>query len=109
MTKMTLASALLMTLAFALLILGIYRAITAAQAQPAPACVTQLDRDRIHALTIEAIDQAFMDHVNNLFSVWVKDYAPEPKRAMVGMANGISAYRRAVANANGWKPMICKE
>jgi hypothetical protein len=60
-------------------------------------------------LTTAAIDDAYKDHVSHLFTVWLKDYSPEPKRAMAGMANGISAYQRAQLNALNWKPPICGE
>ena len=107
MNRMTLASVLLMTLALSLLALGIYRAVTAAHSQPAVACVTLKDQERILSITLDAIDTAFKHHVENLFLVWLKDYSPEPKRATLGMANGISAHQRAYANARQWKPTVC--
>jgi len=108
MTKMYAVSAVLMALAFGLLALGIHRAITAAHSQPISACVTQKDYDRIRQLSVNAIDQAFGEQVVHLYAVWLKDFDPEPKRAVVGMANNISAYQRAMANSNAWRPVICK-
>ena len=107
MTRMTVLSAVLMALAFGLLLFGIYR-VTLAHSQPAGVCVTQVDRDRIHSLTLEGIDQAFRDQVKLLFAVWLKDPEPEPKRATLGMSNAIYAYQRAHANAMNWRPTICK-
>lgn len=97
----------LLAFALALLLFGIIRAIDPASGEPT-ACIQRDDRDRINVLTREAIDQAFRDQVAHLFTVWLKDPAPEPKRAMAGMANSISAYQRARANAEAWRPAECK-
>jgi hypothetical protein len=77
------------------------------QPQRTPVCHSMQERDRIRELTMAAIDQALMNHVAKLFDVWLKDFSPEPTQATRGMANGISAYRRATANAMKWDPPIC--
>lgn len=97
-------SLLLLVFAVAMLALGIFRAV---QAESAVLCFSERDREHVRELTLMAINQAFTDHVENLFSVWVKDFSPEPKRAMAGMANGISAFHRARANAMQWSPPLC--
>jgi hypothetical protein len=74
----------------------------------APAqCVDDRTREEIRTLTLEAIDIGLKEHVSHLFEVWVRDPAEQPKRAMVGMQNGISAYLRARQNALAWNPPIC--
>ena len=72
-------------------------------------CVDVKTRDRIRELSLSAIDQALYAHVMNLYDVWLKDPSQQPQRAKVGMANGISAYRRARADALAWNPETCKE
>jgi hypothetical protein len=75
---------------------------------PAPAqCVDDRMREEIRTLTLEAIDIGLKEHVSHLFEVWVRDSAEQPKRAMVGMQNGISAYLRARQNALLWNPPTC--
>ena len=103
-----LVSAALLLFAVGMMLFGVYRAITAVAAQTAEACVSQKTYDNINSLTLSAIDHAFSDQVMLLYSVWLKDYSPEPKRATAGMANNISAYQRARANALSWQPVICK-
>jgi hypothetical protein len=80
-----------------------------ARSAPTEACFTEDNREHVRALTLAAIEQAFSAHVSNLYSVWLKDFSPEPTRATVGMANGLSAYHRARANAMQWNPPLCKE
>ncbi len=98
----------LAVLAFGLLALGIFRAVTAAKSQVAPPCFTAEEQSHVFALTSAAIDTAFQAHVQNLFEVWVKDTTEQPRRATAGMANGLSAYQRAQANSRAWKPETCR-
>lgn len=86
---------------------GVFLLAQDSVSQSPEVCFSTKDRDHVRELTYAAIDQAFQQHVGLLFSVWVKDFTPEPKRAVVGMANGISAYRRARDNAAKWNPQIC--
>jgi hypothetical protein len=75
---------------------------------PAPApCVDDRMREEIRTLTLEAVDTGLKEHVAHLFEVWVRDPAEQPKRATVGMQNGISAYLRARQNALLWNPPSC--
>lgn len=73
-----------------------------------PICIDAKLKAHILELTLTAIDSALVAHVSKLFDVWLKDYSPEPQRAMAGMANGIQAYLRARANALKWNPEVCK-
>jgi hypothetical protein len=97
----------LMVLAFGLLALGIYRAVTAAQSQPVVPCVLVQEKDRLIQLAHEAIDEAYKDQVKSLFGVWVRDPADQPRRAVSGMQVNLSAYHRARANIRAWEPVIC--
>ena len=107
MTKAWLSMAL-GAVAVGLLLFGILRMIDAARGQTSNPCVSQSDYERIGVLTLAAIDSAFKDQVGHLFTVWLKDPAPEPARATRGMGNAISAYQRARANAAAWQPVVCK-
>jgi hypothetical protein len=104
MTKLSIS---LLALAFALLSLGIYRAVTAAHSQPAAQCFTAQQKDHVIGLSQAAIDDAFKEQVKSLFDVWVRDTTEQPKRAMTGMANNLSAYHRARANILQWAPAVC--
>jgi len=95
-------------LVWVLLAYGIFWALAAAQPQAAAPCFTDQDRQHVATLTRAAIDTAFQAHVQKLFDVWISDPTEQPRRAMTGMANGLSAYQRAQANAQAWKPEICR-
>ena len=71
-------------------------------------CFSAEDRDYAREISLGAIDHALANHVTNLFSIWLKDFHPEPSRAMAGMDNGLSAYARARANAKAWDPPLCE-
>jgi hypothetical protein len=101
-------SCVLLLLAFGLLGLGIYRAVTAAQSQAMPTCWTLAERDNAITLSYVAIDDAFKKHVGELFKIWVSDPADQPRRAKAGMQINLSAYHRARANVREWEPEICK-
>jgi hypothetical protein len=99
--------ALPLVIVLGLMLLDYFQVVDFARSQAVPACVSAQDQEYIRALTNSAIDSAFQAHVMKLYDVWLKDYSPEPKRAMGGMANGISAYQRAYANAKQWQPQVC--
>jgi hypothetical protein len=98
----------LMVLAFGLLALGIYRAVTAAHSQVPVQCFFPQEKDRVIELAHAGVDEAFKEHVKQLFDVWVRDPTEQPKRAMSGMATNLSAYHRARANIRAWEPTICQ-
>jgi len=101
-------SCVLLLLAFGLLGLGIYRAVTVAQSQAMPICWPLAERDSAITLSYVAIDDAFKKHVGELFKIWVSDPADQPRRAKAGMQINLSAYHRARANVREWEPEICK-
>jgi hypothetical protein len=99
---------LLVMTTWPVLLIGVLLVFTAPANVPEH-CVSSDDRLRIRTLALEGIDKAFREHVEHLFDVWTKDTSEQPRRATSGMAVGISAYRRARANALAWEPQICKE
>jgi hypothetical protein len=70
-------------------------------------CLDQETQDRVRQLMSRSYDQAFSHHTAQLYEIWVKDYSPEPPRAIKGMSNNISAYSRAKATAENWKFPVC--
>jgi len=70
-------------------------------------CVPVAERERIREVVLDGIDQALKNHVLKLFDIWMKDESNQPKRAIEGMAIGISAHVRARANAQNWNPPPC--
>ena len=89
-------------------LLVLVREVTIARSQVPMPCFLIQERDRLMQLAHEGVDDAFKEHVKGLFGVWVRDPAEQPKRAMTGMAIGLSAYHRAKANIRAWEPEICK-
>jgi hypothetical protein len=82
-------------------------AITELRSQGLEPCLAPDEQARVRVLALAAIDDSFKLHVGNLFVVWMRDYSPEPERATAGMSRGISAYRRARANAQQWSMPTC--
>ena len=99
----------LLAFAIGLILFGILEMIHDARSQTLTTCVSVKDRIHIREITVRAIDKALEQHVSDLFDIWMRDQQDQPKRAMNGMANGISAYQRAMHNALTWDPVICKE
>jgi hypothetical protein len=90
-----------------LLILATMQTLEGPQSETRTPCFNAKDREHIRELTLAAIDRGLEMHVIKLFDIWLKDFSPEPTRAVAGMANGIGAYRRATANALSWNPPTC--
>ena len=66
-------------------------AAVAAQAEPASPF-----EDRFVTLEREAIDLAYRNQVERLFSTWLKDPAGQPDRALSGIRNARRAYTGAM-------------
>lgn len=90
-----------------LLTLALLALLEEREAKSESTCVSAEHSEAIRKLTLEGIDEAFKAHVRLLFDVWMKDHSQQPKRAQVGIANGISAYIRAQADALKWSPPVC--
>ena len=94
----------MLTLALGILALDIF----VAQSQSVVPCFEVAERDRVIALSDQAIEAAYMEQVKALFAIWVRDPGDQPRRAMTGMSTNLSAYHRARANIRQWTPEICK-
>lgn len=63
---------------------------------------------RVRGIMLDAIDQALRDHTVHLFEVWARDEKEQPKRASVGLNNGIRAYMLSYQRIQAWQPQRCK-
>ena len=70
-------------------------------------CMDDESRERVRNLMIDGIDTALKSHVQRVFDIWMKDPSGQPKRAKIGMHEGISAYVRSRAEALKWSPPLC--
>jgi hypothetical protein len=73
-------------------------------AEPSQQCMSSEATDRVRVLMLEAVEQAFKDHIMHLFDIWLKDNAAEPVRARKGIRLGVSAYARSRESALRWQP-----
>jgi hypothetical protein len=48
--------------------------------------------ERLLALDREAIEQAYKDHIKNVFAVWMRDDRGQPGRALTGAQQGHKAF-----------------
>jgi hypothetical protein len=71
-------------------------------------CMDDESRERVRGLVLDAIDTGLKGQVQKVFEIWMKDTADQPRRAKVGMHEGIDAYVRSRADALKWNPPRCK-
>jgi hypothetical protein len=64
-------------------------------------------KEKIRNLMLAAIDDAFRNHVEHTYEIWMKDDTGQPNRAATGVRNGLIAYVRAYKAAKGWNPRMC--
>lgn len=64
-------------------------------------------KEKIRSLMLTAIDDAFRNHVEHVYEVWMKDDQGQPARAATGVRNGLIAYLRAYKAAKEWNPRMC--
>lgn len=76
--------------------------------EPPEPCMDDESRERVRGLIIDAIDTALKNQVQKVFEIWMKDPADQPRRAKIGMHDGIDAYVRSRAQALRWNPPTCK-
>jgi hypothetical protein len=81
-------------------------ATTPAQAQT---CIDIDSRQRLRALQLEAIDEAYKDSVKHLFEIWMRDPAGQPQRARVGLSLATEAYVHARGVVLKWNPLVCNQ
>jgi hypothetical protein len=72
-------------------------------------CMDDEQRERVRGIVLEGIEAGLKNQVQKVFEVWMKDPGDQPRRAKVGMHEGIDAYVRSRADALRWNPPICKE
>jgi hypothetical protein len=85
-----------------------FEIIHAASAQPPITCIAPDLRDRVRALAIEGLDNAFRSKVEHQFEIWTKtgdDMAPQ--RAAIGTRIAIRAYARSIRFMQQWNPPDC--
>lgn len=70
-------------------------------------CVDTDTRERLRALQLEAINEAYKDSVKHLFEVWMRDPSGQPQRARVGITQATHAYIHARSASLNWAPLIC--
>jgi hypothetical protein len=64
-------------------------------------------KEKIRNLMLVAIDEAFRNHVEHSYEIWMKDDTGQPGRAATGVRNGLIAYLRAYKAAKEWNPRMC--
>jgi hypothetical protein len=62
----------------------------------APPPLTGEYLERVLQLDREAIESAYVKHIEKLFDIWVTDYSEEPPKAVKGARQARSAYERAM-------------
>jgi hypothetical protein len=82
-------------------------ALIESRSEPKMECVTQEDKERIVRLSERGVEAGFQQHVAKLYTIWTQDDHEQPKRAKVGIQNGISSFIRAKADIELWLPRIC--
>ena len=91
----------------AVLLTGMIAVAVRSEPIPAEPCMDAESRERVRNLVVESIDAGLKNHVVKVFDIWMKDPSDQPRRAIVGMHEGISAYVRSRANALKWAPPLC--
>ena len=78
------------------------------KAKPQPIiCVSDDEtRERTRMLMLNAIDQAFQDHVMHLYDVMMKA-GGDPQRAATGTRQGLKAYLAGRTALLKWNPPLC--
>jgi len=81
------------TIVFTLMLLALLETSSA----PAPLQPETLSRHerRLIELDRQAVDQAYVAHAVNVFSIWLKDGVGDPSRAKVGFGNARRGYDAA--------------
>ena len=82
-------------------VLAVLLTISPAVAQEVPT----RDDEYIRQQLLAAADEALRDRIINLFEVWMKDPTDQPRRALLGAHNAVSAYRDIVKalESKDWK------
>ena len=65
------------------------------------------DIDRLKSLTVQALDEAFVHQVAQLYEVWMRDPHGQPQRAQAGVSQAAEAWLDARAGAAKFQPPEC--
>jgi hypothetical protein len=94
-------------LSVAVVLIGLVAVAVRSETTDQDPCMDAESRERVRGLVLESIDAGLRNQVIKVFDVWMKDPSDQPRRALVGMHEGISAYVRSRANALKWAPPLC--
>jgi hypothetical protein len=94
-------------LSVAVIFIGLVTVAVRSETTNQEPCMDAESRERVRGLVLDAIDEGLKNQVVKVFDVWMKDSSDQPKRAIVGMHSGISAYVRSRADALKWAPPLC--
>lgn len=72
-------------------------------------CMNDSNREIVRDIILQALNEALKKHVEQMFSVWMKDSYGQPARARVGLHGGITAYLQARQNTEQWSPPECQQ
>jgi len=81
--------------------------LNSVMAQEAPLCMNAELREKIRHIMLEALDESLKNHIENVFTVWLRDDAGQPGRARTGVKQGVSAYIRSRHGMEKWDPPEC--
>jgi hypothetical protein len=73
------------------------------------ACMDDDTRERVRGILLDGIDAALKAQAQHIFTTWMKDPTDQPRRATIGMRNGVNAYVGSRAAAKKWTPPHCRE
>jgi hypothetical protein len=88
-------------------VVGVATFYSSVTAEMSEMCIDADTRERARILMFEGIDQALKAHAAHVFAVWMKDASDQPRRASVGMRNGLKAYAGSRAAVQKWNPPAC--
>jgi hypothetical protein len=105
---MSLAGRLLIGLAAACSAWVLVELVNAANSQTTKEiCVSAEDRERVRAIVLQGIDDGLKQQATHMYEVWLQDNTEQPRRAVSGLQNGITAYIYSRAAALRWNPRPC--
>lgn len=91
------------------LTLTVIAVISPPQSEEAIQCMDAEMREKVRALMIKALDEAFVHRVDHLFEIWMRDATDQPRRATNGTRAAVRAYVNARTFAERqWNPPPCE-
>jgi hypothetical protein len=81
--------------------------LASAETKPEACVINEEAKEKIQAMMLDALDDAFRDQIKLLFGVWMKDSQRQPERARVGTMQAISAHQTASVGVLQWVPPVC--